>query len=188
MSIMLLNQKDIKILSAFSKDYHGRIYGREISKKLKINQKTISNILNKLERGKILKYIIEGKNKYYFLNNFNLKIKEIISIIELNRKLIFLDKNKSLDSLFEEISKRSKGIVIIFGSYASGKNNKDSDLDLFVLGNISEVGDLEELYNLKINVVKSNKKKFDEKNHLFKEIISNHIIIKGFEEFTNLIW
>jgi len=75
--------------------------------------------------------------------------------------------------------------LIIFGSYAKGSEHEDSDLDLFALGNIQEVKDLEKMYNLKINILKS--KKIDKEETIFKEIINNHIILKGEDDFINKI-
>ena len=50
MSNMILNINKIKILKEFSSGYHKRIYGRDIAKKLKMNQKTVSTVLNRLEK------------------------------------------------------------------------------------------------------------------------------------------
>ncbi len=188
MSNMLLNKNKLKILREFSTDYTKRIYGRNIAKKLRMNQKTISNILNKLEKEHILKFTQEGKNKYYYLNEFYPYIKEIIQLIETQRKINFLEKYKKLKEFFLKLEKRDEEILIIFGSYANLSANEKSDLDVFVIGGIRDIEDLEELYNVKINIVKSNKNKFDKKEHIIKEIIKNHIILKGVEGFVELIW
>jgi len=185
---MLLNEKGFRILSEFSRDYAGKVYGRNISKKLRMNQKTVSNVLNELERENILKFTKEGKNKYYHLNQFYPYIKEIIRIIEIQRKIIFLEKYKKLKELFLKLEERTDGILIVFGSYANFSANEKSDIDVFVLGNIRDINDLEEIYNIKINIIKSNKDKFYKKEHIIKEIIKNHIILKGGESFIELIW
>jgi DNA-binding MarR family transcriptional regulator len=49
MSTMILNNKELRILTEFTSDYNSKHYGRAIASKLKMNQKTVSNILNKLE-------------------------------------------------------------------------------------------------------------------------------------------
>ena len=54
---MLLNENAISVLSEFCSDYDKRVYGSQIAKKLKMNQKTVSNTLNALEKENILKYI-----------------------------------------------------------------------------------------------------------------------------------
>jgi len=188
MSNMVLNNNSLEILESFSGDYKKNIYGRDISKKLKMNQKTVSNILNKLEKENILKFSIEGKNKYYYLNNLNYKIKEIIKIIEINRKIKLIEKYKKFSELFNKLESRIEGVLIIFGSYANFLTNEKSDLDILIIGKHQELKDLEELYNIKINIVKIDKNKFNKEDILIKEIIKNHIIFKGMEEFIELIW
>ncbi|MCK5625196.1 nucleotidyltransferase domain-containing protein [Candidatus Pacearchaeota archaeon] len=185
---MILNTKKLKILEEFSTDYNKRIYGRNVAQKLKVNQKTVSNTLNELERENILKFTQEGKNKYYYLNKFYPYIRETIQLIETQRKINFLEEHNKLKELFLELEKRIKGILIIFGSYANFSSNEKSDLDLFVIGEIKDTEDLEELYNIKINIVKSNKNKFNKEDYIIKEIIKNHIVLKGAEDFIKLIW
>ena len=185
---MLFDKKTYAILAEFSSDYSKRIYGREIARKRKMNQKTVSNILNKLEKEHILKFSYEGKNKYYYLNRFNPNIKEVLKLIEIDKKINFIEKNKKLKGLFDELEQRTRGILIIFGSYARGANTEKSDLDIFVIGKISNTHDLEDLHNIKINAVKSEKGKFNKKEAIIVEIIKNHIILKGVEEFIDLIY
>ena len=93
-----------------------------------------------------------------------------------------------LHSLFLDIEKRAKGIIVIFGSYANFTSNERSDLDLFLIGTITETEDLENLYNIKINVIKSKKNKVKSNDLFINEIVKNHIIIKGIEEFIDMIW
>ncbi len=185
---MLLDKNTLNVLEAFAPDYKEKIYGSKLAKKVQMNQKTVSNILNKLEKEHLLKFTVEGKNKYYFLNNFNPQIKEIIKLIEIGRKMNFLEKYKQFRGLFQKLEERSKGAVIIFGSYAKCTPTKNSDLDIFLIGTIKNVEDLETLYGLKINIVKSKKNKFNTNEPFIKEIIKSHIILKGVEEFAELLW
>lgn len=188
MSNMLLNNATQLILGEFCSDYNKRIYGWQLSKKFKLNQKTISNNLNNLEKQNIVKYTTEGKNKYYYLNNSNPQIEDILKIVEIERKNMFLEKYRKIMGLIKELEKRSSGLLVVFGSYASFSSNDKSDLDLFSLGKISEVEDLEKIYHIKINIVKSTKDKFNKSDIFIKEIIKNHIILKGVEEFLELTW
>jgi predicted nucleotidyltransferase len=188
MSNVILNDNILRILEEFCLDYDKKIYGRQVAGKLKMNQKTVSNILNRLEKEEILKYSTEGKNKYYSLNMLNPQIKDIIKILEIARKNKFIQKYNKLKELFYALEKKAKGILVIFGSYANFTGNKDSDLDVFVIGTVGEVEDLENLYKIKINIVKSSKEKVNKQDVFVKEIIKNHIIIKGVEEFVELIW
>ena len=188
MSNMILNKNIAKVLEVFSDDYNKKIYGRDVAKRLKMNQKTVSNTLNKLEKENILKFSIEGKNKYYYLNRFNSNIKEIIRLIEIQRKIEFLNKYKTFRELFDKINERAKGILIIFGSYAGYFANEKSDLDISIIGKIDDIRDLEQLYNIKINIVKISKKDFNKEDTIIKEIIKKHVILKGEYEFIRLIW
>jgi|SRR3989344_431563 len=188
MSIMILNNNISNILENFATDYNKKIYGRDVAKKLKMNQKTVSNILNKLEKENILKFSFEGKNKYYYLNNLDQNIKEIIKLIEISRKIKFIEKYKSFKDLFNKLESRIEGIIGIFGSYANFSANKKSDLDVLIIGENREIKDLEQLYNIKINIVKIDKYKFDKGDTLIREIIKNHVILKGVEQFIELIW
>lgn len=185
---MILNINKMKVLGEFSVDYHRRIYGRDIAKKLKMNQKTVSNVLNELEKEHILKFTQEGKNKYYFLNEFYFNIKEIIQLVEIQRKINFLEKYKKLRELFLKLEERAEDILVIFGSYANFSATEESDLDVFILGRIKDIEDLEEFYDIKINIVKSNKTKFNKNEYIIKEIIKNHIVLQGVEDFIKLIW
>lgn len=188
MSNMLLNKNKLNVLEEFSSDYAKKIYGRNVTKKLKMNQKTVSNVLNELEKEHILKFAQEGRNKYYSLNEFYPNIREIIQLIETQRKINFLEKYKKIRDLFLKLEERSEGILVLFGSYANFSANEKSDLDVFIIGKIKDIEDLEEIYNIKINVIKSNVNQFDKNEHIIKEIIKNHITLKGVESFIELIW
>jgi len=184
---MLLNKTDVKILEEFTSDKNKRIYGGAIAKKFKLNQKTVSNILNNLEKENILKFSKEGKNKYYFLNLLNPNIKEIIKMAEINKKLVFVQKHKKFARLFDEIELRVRGIAVVFGSYAQRGEKDNSDLDLLVIGEIKDIHDLEDSFKIEINVIKSTKNKFTKNEPFVKEVMENHIVLKGLEDFVK-IW
>jgi len=185
---MLLNKSELKILEEFTKNKDNRIYGRAIAQKYNLNQKTISNILNNMEKQDVLKFKREGKNKYYFLNKNNQNIKEIIQLVEINKKINFTKKQIKFKELFKKLEEKTQGILIIFGSYAKTIEKKDSDLDVFVIGEIKSIKELENSFGIDINVIKIKKDKFDKNEPFIKEIMENHIILKGVEEFVDLIW
>ena len=180
MSNMLLDNKVLNILEEFSSDYNKRIYGRDIAKRLKMNQKTVSNILNKLEKENILKFSYEGKNKYYYLNRFNPSIKEVVKLVEIDRKIRFIARNKNLRELFEKLEEKTQGILIVFGSYARGEDTSKSDIDIAIVTRMESSLDLkrfEKQINRKINIyevrIKECKKEFI--NNL-----ANGIVLYGF--------
>ena len=185
---MLLNKSELKILEEFAKNKDNRIYGRAISQKYNLNQKTVSNVLNNMEKQGILKFKREGKNKYYFLNKNNPDIKEIIQLTEINKKINFMKSHIRFKGLFEGFGEKASGILIVFGSYAKGIEKKDSDLDILAIGEIKNTKELEKSFGIDVNIIKTKKDKFDKNEPFIKEIMENHIILKGVEEFVDLIW
>ena len=136
----------------------------------------------------IIKFRQEGKNKYFFLNKINPSTKEVIKLVEINKKIKLFEKYKRLHSLFLDIEKRTNGVMVLFGSYANFTSNERSDLDLFLIGTITEIEDLENLYNTKINIIKLKKDKVKSNDLFINEIIKNHIILKGIEDFIDILW
>jgi len=180
---MLLNNELI-IFEEFLKDFNVKITGSQIAKKNKLNQKTVSNFLNSLEKEKILKSDIQGRNKLYFLNYNNLEIiKHFIIAIEHLKTIKFYKKNILIKEISSKISKYISGTAIIFGSYVKNLQKEDSDLDILIIGkcNEEEINKISNIYKLEINIKIYPKFKRD---ILINEVIKNHIIIKNSEIFV----
>jgi len=173
-------------LEQFGGDYNKQAYGRQIAKKLNLNQKTVSNILQGLEKGNILKFTKQGKNKLYFLNRNNNLWRDTVKLIELGKKIKFLEKHKNKQDLFVKLEEATRGISILFGSYASGLETKESDIDIVVESDVQGLESIEKLYDVKINPIKI-KKPINPSDVLMKEIIENHIVLNGVEEFIKWI-
>ena len=181
---MLLNNLRIKILEEFLRDYSLKTTGSSIAKKKALNQKSVSNALNEMENENILKSRIEGRNKLYCLNLENKsQIQSYLIAVESLRTFSFYEKNPIIKEI---ISKIGTNILIIFGSYAKNLQKKDSDLDLLAIGSYEEknIKELEKIYNLEINIKKYDISIFKSPDHLFKEVIKDHIIAKGGEDFV----
>ncbi len=183
---MLLNTQ-IQILEEFLTDYNKRLTGSFIAKKKQLNQKTVSNYLNKLEKEHILKSRTEGKNKLYFLNIDNKEIlKNFIIAVEHLRTISFYKKHVLIKEISEKIQPLIKGIALIFGSYAKDTQKKDSDLDILIIGkcNEEEIDGISQTYNLQISLKIYSRLK---KDILTKEAIKNHIILKNSEQLVEEI-
>ena len=113
-----------------------------------------------------------------------MEIKKILeNIFEIQREgeMNVPVKIYASEKILEDIKKNfSKGMIILFGSYAKGIPKRDSDIDIYLETNDN---------NIKTRVKETNSKlsikigKFDTKFLLIKEIIKNHIIIRGLEDF-----
>ncbi len=177
----MLHNKYYEILENFLGDYNKEIYGRELVDKVKMSQKSIALVLSDLEKKNILKSKKRGNMRYFKLNLDNSEIKEIILSLEIMRKINFLKKHRKLIDVF------SGEIVGIFGSYVRGENRKDSDIDVFVVGDKKNFK-MDNKFNLDISVKYFSLKDFKSKGNLVKEIVSNHVLISGFEKFIDILW
>lgn len=186
----MIHNKHLWILGQFTGDYIREIYGRQLVDKVPLSQKAIALALDELESEGVLKYRLQGNIKYFKLNLADSNIKDVILSVEIAKKLEFFKKHRKLAYLF----KSDMRIVGIFGSYASGTETKSSDIDLFVIGGKRGTDYSVEGKKLDLNI---SVKYFSEqefaklitlKNTLCKEIIRNHLVIFGAENFVNLLW
>lgn len=186
----MIHNKYFEVLKQFLRGYDKEVYGRELIGKVNISQKNIALTLNEMEREGILSSRAKGNLRYYFLNKANNLIKNYLFLAEVEQAIEFLKKNLKIKQIFEKIEKNNK-IICIFGSYAKGIQKKDSDLDLFIVGNFDEkeFNKIGETYGLKISIKGGSKSDFisslKNKNPLMNEILENHIILSGYEDFVN---
>lgn len=153
---------------------------RGLAKELKESHSTISRILKKLTKESVVDFKQEGKNKKFFLKE-NTLTKNYILKGELYKLDKLLKKYPIMGIIIEDILKKSnKELIILFGSYAKLNAKKESDIDIYIETKDRKVKKQVEEINSKINIKIG---QFDKKSPLIKEIIENHIIIKGFEEF-----
>jgi len=164
------------ILALIKKEFHVREIARIIEK----NHSTVIRKISKLAKENVIDYRQEGRNKIFFIKN-NLNAKNYVYSAEIYKLNKLLKKHPELSIIFEEIKRHfRKGMIILFGSYVKGNEDIMSDIDVYL-----------ETMNIKIKnkINKINSKlrvkigKFDINSLLVKEIIKNHIIIRGAEEF-----
>ena len=132
------------------------------------------------------------------LNTENDKTRALISLNEVNKKQEFLNKNKELKLITDEILSKIKNRVTsaaIFGSYAKNTQTKESGIDLLILAKKSFdttelVRKIHAKYGKEVSpVVITEKQLINQKNKpIIKEILKYHIILTGFEKFINLMF
>lgn len=157
---------------------------REVSRNLDESHSTILRKINELLKENVLDYKKEGKNKIFFIKN-NLKAKNYIYSAEIHKLNKILKKHPELAIIFEDVKKNFKnGMIILFGSYAKGISKKDSDIDIYLETNDNNLKTRMKEINSKLSIKIG---KFDNNSLLIKEIIKNHIIIRGLEDFYERI-
>lgn len=159
-------------------------YVRGIAKKLNESHSTISRKLNNLKKENVIDSRMEGKNKIFFLKR-NFISRGYILQAELHHLIKLLKGCPELSIIFEEIlQKTNEKLIILFGSYAKGLAKKGSDIDIYIETKSRNVKRTIENLHSKINVKIG---PFDVNSPLIKEIIKDHVIIKGVEDFYEKI-
>jgi len=185
----LKRNKELGIIALYSGDFKARFYLRQISRLIKIPLKTCQNILIELEKEKILKSKIEGKNKYFSLNLENISTKSYLLKAEIYKTDIFLKKYPEFKTFLKSINTNS--IIILFGSFVKFKADKNSDADLLIISDKEEMLPYHLLpYKVHKNKIteESFKKATLEKETLIKEIEENHILLNNPSSYINLRW
>ncbi len=153
---------------------------RGIAQKLRESHSTILRKLNTLKQANVVDARVEGKNKIFFLKQ-NLTAKTYIQQAELHKRITLLKKNPELGILIEEILQSTgEKLVVLFGSHAKGLAKKQSDIDVYVETKSRATKKVIEEIHSKINVKIGS---FDTTSPLIKEIIKDHVILKGVEVF-----
>src|SRR3989339_339809 len=177
------------ILALFLGDYSKQFYLREISKLTRIPLKTTHRLVSSLEEDKILKSTVSGKNKYFKLNFGNPQTKLCLLEAEIYKTSIFIGEYPLFKTFLKELSTSS--LLIVFGSFAKFKAEKDSDLDLLVVLKRKEDLPFYLLgYNIhKVELLEKNFIKAIENNEtLIREIAENHIILNDHSFYVNIMW
>lgn len=153
---------------------------REISRELQQPHPTVLRRLNQLRNEAIVDFKREGKNKSFFIKK-TLQAKNYVFNAERYKLIKLLKKYPELSVIITDILNKSKQkMVILFGSYAKFAAKEQSDIDVYIESTKRSVKEEIESINSKISAKIGI---FDTNSLLIKEIIKNHIILQGVENF-----
>ena len=157
-----------------------KIHLREIARNLGESHSTILRKINELTKENIIEADVQGKNRIYSLKN-NLKAKSMIYMAENYKLTKLLKKYPKLTVILDEVQKKAgEKLVVIFGSYAKFLPRQDSDIDIFIETKNKKIKNTIKEINSKLSIKIG---LFDKNSLLIKEIIKNHVILRGVEEF-----
>ena len=105
-----------------------------------------------------------------------------------------MDRNEYISKIVERIKEEQPEKIILFGSYAYGKPDNDSDIDLFVIKNISaneirdfrlnlklKLWDLVKKWNIPVDIIVDNQERMNQRinegDMFYKEILSKGNVI-----------
>lgn len=165
----------------------------KISKIRKINYKSAHTNIMKLIKNNLVNIEDYGNIKNCF---FSRKFSpDVFRAEDLRRKNIL--KNKNLRVIYERINKiPGFFMLLLFGSYAKGKNKKGSDIDMALVCNNKKTSEKIEneisLIPLKIHFLNFTAGEFlsmlkSGEFNVGKEIAENNIILIGIEDYYRLI-
>ncbi len=160
------------------------IHARALAKRLDINHMTVIRNLKELVNENVLEFRKEGRNKVYFLKK-NMEARNYELISELHKLNKTLEKYPELRKIIKDIQQNKEiSLAVLFGSYARGTVNKNSDIDIFVETKDRNLKKELELLNSRLSLKIGD---YDRSSPLIKEIEKNHVIIKGAEIFYEKI-
>lgn len=176
-----------KILKLFYENRNDLLHLREIARRTKINESSITRHLNLLVKNKILRTIKEANLKKFCINNQYLSNIFPIFDEEKLENLPLLRKN-TIKGYIKALEKKPI-IIVVFGSTSKGTFRKDSDIDIFeVIGikcdNKYAKKYVESQTSLKIQTFQILEKNFKEELKLKKDKVIQSAINSGFPVFN----
>jgi predicted nucleotidyltransferase len=174
----------ISVLKLFVFNPDKEYYIREIERLTKEPFDPLRMELRRLAEMGLLKSRISGKQKYYCMNTEYNLFPEIKSII---LKTVGVG-----DLLGKALNRDDVNTAFIYGSYAKDVEHSESDIDIFVVGDISSkelqsgISDIENVTKREINPtiysLEELKKKYKSKNNFIAGVMEGRkIFLKGDE-------
>lgn len=191
-----INQTTFKILRLYAGDYARSLHLRQIARDVGVDVKAVQVQLKRLEKANILSSQVKGRNTEYRLNLGNSIARYCMVMAETFAATAYLQNNFLVKKVAGEARNLVDGPLLLFGSFAKGQQRKDSDIDLFAITDskldlkaFMEVGSL---VNRAISVKSAGKARFMEglrnRDPLIVEVVADHIILKGTDEFCDMMW
>ena len=173
-----MEQIGLKIILALLK--HKELHVRGIAKSLNEPHANISRAMKRLLNRNTVDFKIEGKNKLFRLKK-GVEALSYVYMAEHFKLLTLFERYPFLSVMAESIlQKTGEKLIIIFGSFAKFNAKADSDIDIFVETENRKLKAEIEKINSRLSVKIG---KLDKDNLLVKEIIKDHVIVKGVEYF-----
>jgi predicted nucleotidyltransferase len=117
-------------------------------------------------------------------------------LAETFASLTYLEQHFLIKRITSELDSRVESPIILFGSFAKGLETEQSDIDLFVFADDGPdsrvITDTGELIGREINIKSATKIQFINglvsAAPLMREIVAWHIVLKGIDEFCDVMW
>ena len=154
-------------------------------KKVNTSPNSALDYINLLEKYGILKATRSNGKKVPVRNlvfDFNSPIAlQIISIIEIDRRYLLLQKYAKLNHLFDKIYDNVNGFALLYGSYTRFAADKESDIDLLIVDNKANKSKINEVIvtfpEVSLKIDSTNRFLSALSKPLYQNILKEHVII-----------
>ncbi len=187
-----------EILSFYRADYTVSLHVRAMAKTLGTSHVALLPHLRLLEELKILNAHTAGRNKQFTLNKDNILTKYYLNAAEELATIDFLEKHFIFKKLTGTLNTLDFSFpLLLFGSYVKGYADEESDIDLFIIGKLTEnqqnaFKKFEATFGKKISIKTLTVEQFNvglrNGDILIKEVVANHIVIRNADPFVTLLW
>ncbi|TRZ54931.1 hypothetical protein D4Q76_01400 [archaeon] len=191
---------ELKIVDLLAKDT-GKIFTiNEIAKTLGKYYSFVHRTVNRLAKEGVIIKNKAGKSYLCSLNLENEKTLALIKLGEIEKKEEFCNANKELKLILDDfvesvLKQKDAAAIVLFGSYAKGQETMESDIDILLITrrkfDIDKMTkDIYAKYGKEISPIMlfPNDFKRQRDKAILKEIISNHYILYGAENFVNMVF
>jgi len=193
----LMNNSQIKIMEEIFNN--PGINLREIIRRTRLSPNYVSNHINLLTAKEVLREDKLEKNGRVYLRRFFINFKSnlaknIFMLVKEERKETFFEKYPELRPVFNQIIKEIKNIdfILVYGSYSRLAAEKDSDIDIMIVGKIKNNEKIREILvslNIEVSINIETLDKFRKRFHdeFHQQIIKGNILVYDSGKFIDLI-
>ncbi|MDP2908949.1 MAG: nucleotidyltransferase domain-containing protein [Nanoarchaeota archaeon] len=183
---------NLRIINHLGKHIKERFTMHQLSKLLHIPYASFYRAIQQMKDLLITEAV--GKSKAISLNISNPVVKSYLTISSDEEKKEFLAKQPIIKKIANELN--VKDIVMLFGSYAKGKETEKSDIDIMVISQDGKksisFSKYELLFRKKINPVFVKKEEFrkmlnEREENVGKQALKDHVILNNPEGFWGCV-
>lgn len=203
--LIILSQKvismnlELKIVDLLARNHEKGFTINEVAKELKQFYSFANRVVNRLAKDKVINITKIGRAHQCTLNLNSEKTRALIVLAEIEKKEELYGANKRLKLILEDFISSAKGLknnvltIVLFGSYAKGTAAEKSDIDILII--VKKHFPTEKItreiyakYSAEISPILLTEKEFREQKNkeVIKEIIKNHCVLLGAENFIKL--
>jgi predicted nucleotidyltransferase/predicted transcriptional regulator len=180
-----ISQNMLDVLVPFTRG-HRELTASAVMRERGMAQKTVARILSRYEKSDLIEYKRDGRNKRYYFPAHPVSFM-MLNLVEQYKAVQFFARHKKLQPMITELSRC--GSIVLFGSYAKGKEKQDSDVDIWYVGSkttkVTKIAARYHVY-MQYDTLSSFQHKLKKKHPLSIEIVKDHIIFGEVHDITTV--